>query len=210
MGLPHLLFHAPLLFLLLVVPLLYSVIAHEVSHGWCAKYFGDDTAQRAGRLTLHPLPHLDLVGTLMLFLVGFGWAKPVPVDYGRLRPLRPGIFCVALAGCATNLSIATLALALLQAQLVGLGSAPALMLAVVARINIILGAFNLIPVPPLDGSRIVLSLLPSGGQRALLRLERYGFIILIVLLATGWLNPVIRAMEGLLLGLIAAMFGLAR
>src|SRR3989338_10403204 len=90
MGLIRLLFEAPLLFLLLAVPLLYSVIAHEVAHGVCAKFFGDDTAQRAGRLTLNPLPHVDPMGLLMLFLAGFGWARPVPVSYANLRPARAG------------------------------------------------------------------------------------------------------------------------
>src|SRR3989338_8719663 len=115
MGLIRLLLSAPQLFLLAAVPLLYSVILHEVAHGVCARAFGDDTARRAGRLTLNPLPHLDPMGLLMLLFAGFGWARPVPVSYGQLRPLRQGIFCVALAGCATNIVIAILALAALQA-----------------------------------------------------------------------------------------------
>jgi Zn-dependent protease len=210
MGLIRLLISAPQIFLLATVPLLYSVIAHEVAHGVCARAFGDETARRAGRLTLNPLPHLDPMGLLMLLFVGFGWARPVPVSYGQLRPLRPGIFCVALAGCATNIVIATLALAALQAQLVSSGSASAVVLGVVARINIALGAFNLIPIPPLDGSRILLSLLPPEGQRALLGLERYGFIILILLLVSGLLDPVIRAAESVILMLIGLLFTMAR
>jgi len=193
-----------------VVPLLYSVIAHEVAHGLCARAFGDTTAQRAGRLTLNPLPHLDPVGLLMLFVAGFGWARPVPVNYGQLRPLRPGIFCVALAGCATNILIATLALLALQAGLVSNESVVAMVLLIVARINIILGAFNLIPIPPLDGSRILLSLLPPGGQRALLGLERYGFILLILLLVSGLLDPVIRAVEHGIIALLRSLLALAR
>ena len=193
-----------------MVPLLYSVIAHEVAHGLCARAFGDTTAQRAGRLTLNPLPHLDPVGLLMLFVAGFGWARPVPVNYGQLRPLRPGIFCVALAGCATNILIATLALLALQAGLVSNESVVAMVLLIVARINIILGAFNLIPIPPLDGSRILLSLLPPGGQRALLGLERYGFILLILLLVSGLLDPVIRAVEHGIIALLRSLLALAR
>jgi len=210
MGLIRLLIEAPQLFLLAAVPLLYSVILHEVAHGVCARAFGDDTARRAGRLTLHPLPHLDPMGLLMLLVAGFGWARPVPVNYGQLRPLRPGIFCVALAGCATNIVIATLALAALQAQLVSSGSASAVVLGVVARINIALGAFNLIPIPPLDGSRILLSLLPPEGQRALLGLERYGFMILILLLVSGLLDPVIQAVESVIILLISLLFTLVR
>ena len=210
MGLIRLLISAPQLFLLLAVPLLYSVIMHEVAHGVCAGAFGDETARRAGRLTLNPLPHLDPVGLLMLFFVGFGWAKPVPVSYGNLRPLRPGIFCVALAGCATNIVIATLALLALETNVVSQGSVAATVFLVVARINLILGAFNLIPIPPLDGSRILLSLLPPEGQRALLGFERYGFIILMLLLVSGVLDPAIRAMEQLILWLVGSLLAVIR
>ncbi len=208
MELIRLLISAPQLFLLLAVPLLYSVIAHEVAHGFCARAFGDQTAQRAGRLTLNPLPHLDPVGLLMLLFVGFGWARPVPVSYGSLRPLRAGIFCVALAGCATNILLAGLALLALQAHVVSPESMPATVLLIVARINLILGAFNLIPIPPLDGSRILLSLLPPEGQRALLRLERYGFMMLILLLVSGLLDPVIRGMEQAVLWLVGLLLAI--
>src|SRR3989338_10945339 len=142
MGLIRLLVSAPYLFLLLAVPLLYSVIAHEVAHGWCAGFFGDDTAKRAGRLTLNPLRHLDLMGTLMLFLVGFGWARPVPVNYANLKPTRLGVFCVALAGCATNILIAAGAIYVQQGNLVRADSIFSAILPIVARINIMLGAFN--------------------------------------------------------------------
>ena len=210
MGLLRLLMSAPQLFFLVAVPLLYSVILHEVAHGLCARAFGDDTAQRAGRLTLNPLPHLDPMGLLMLVCVGFGWAKPVPVNYGRLRPRRPGIFCVALAGCGTNIFLAVLALAALQAQLVSARSVFAIVLEVLARINIILGAFNLIPIPPLDGSKILLSVLPVEGQRALLRLERYGSMILILLLLGGLLDPLIRVAESAVLSFIGVLFSMYR
>jgi Zn-dependent protease len=203
----RLLFQAPHLFLVLTVPLLYSVILHEVAHGWCARAFGDDTAARRGRLTLNPLPHLDPVGLLMLLFVGFGWAKPVPVSYANLHPVRAGAFCVALAGCATNLLLAATALAALQAGLAAPESLSALALAVAARINLILAALNLLPIPPLDGSKVLLSLLPAGSQRVLLGFERYGFLILILLLLAGWLDPLIRAMEQVLLGLLALVFG---
>jgi Zn-dependent protease len=210
MGLIRLLIEAPGLFVLLTVPLLYSVILHEVAHGVCAKVFGDDTAQRAGRLTLNPLPHLDPVGVLMLFLAGFGWARPVPVSYANLRPRRAGVFCVALAGCAMNILIAAMALAVLQAGAVRSGSILGLALPIVARINIILGAFNLIPIPPLDGSKILKSVLPLAVQRGFAGLERYGFLILVMLLFTGWLDPVIRMMEQVILALLAWCFSLGR
>ena len=206
MGLLRLLFSAPRVFLLLAVLLLYSVIAHEVAHGWCALLFGDETAKRRGRLTLNPLSHLDLLGTLMLFLVGFGWARPVPVNYANLRQTRLGVFCVALAGCAANVLIAVAAIGLQRSTWIRAGSVLSAILPVVARINIILGAFNLIPLPPLDGSKLLMSVLPNGAQRALARLERYGFAILILLLFTGWLNPLIALMERLVSAGIGLLF----
>ena len=205
MGLLRLLISAPQLFLLLVVPLLYSVIAHETAHGWCALAFGDDTAKRYGRLTLNPLAHLDPVGTFLLFVVGFGWAKPVPVNYAHLRNSRVGVFCVALAGCATNILIAIAAIALQRSPLVGANSLVAVLLAVVAKINIILAAFNLLPIPPLDGSKILFSFLPLEAQRGFARLQRYGLPLLMLLLFTGWLDPVIGAVERLIASLINAL-----
>ena len=208
MGLISLLFSNPLLFVVLAFLLLYSVIFHEVAHGFVAHLFGDDTAKYYGRLTLNPLSHLDPIGTLMLFFVGFGWAKPVPVDYSRLSNNRFGLFCVALAGCATNILVAIIALILLQSGLVNINSPLAEMLTIVVRINIILCAFNLIPIPPLDGSKILMSFLPIDAQLALSRVEPYGFFILIFLLFTGMLNPVINFMQNLIYGIISVLFGL--
>lgn len=208
MGLISLLFSNPVLFIVLAVLLLYSVIAHEVAHGVVAHWFGDDTALRYGRLTLNPASHLDPIGTLMLFLVGFGWARPVPVNYYNLRNSRFGLFSVALAGCATNIILATIALVLLQFDGVNANSAFSVMLNIVVRINIMLGAFNLIPIPPLDGSKILMSMLPFTAQEKLARLEPYGFFILVLLLFTGLLNPVISLVQYLIYGLVALIFGL--
>jgi Zn-dependent protease len=202
-GLTSLLFSNPALFLLLAFILLYSIIFHEVAHGWVALRFGDDTALRHKRLTLNPLPHIDPIGTLMLFVVGFGWAKPVPVDYNKLKNSRFSIFCVALAGCATNIFIATIALLLMQLDTFGTTLVFSTVLPIVVRINIILGAFNLIPIPPLDGSKILMSFLPIVAQERLARLEPYGFYILAFLLFTGLLNPVITFMQNLIYGLIS-------
>jgi len=198
MGLIQLLASAPQLFLLLAVPLLYSVIAHEVAHGLTARLFGDRTAEQAGRLTLNPFQHLDPIGTLMLFVVGFGWARPVPVHYANLRPVRLGVFCVALAGCATNILIAAAAIAALRRGAVDVESTSGVVLNIVARINIALAALNLLPIPPLDGSKLLASVLPAGAQRALAVLERYGFLILVLLLMSGWLDPMITLMERLI------------
>lgn len=190
-----LLFREPIAFLALVIPLLYSIILHEVSHGWMALALGDDTAKTAGRLSLNPLKHLDPAGTLALLIVGFGWAKPVPVDYSKLRNLRSGIMLVSFAGCLMNILIATAALLLLQLDGVASNNFIAAVLLVFARINILLGALNLIPIPPLDGSRMLLAALPPRGQMALIKIEPYGMFILFALIFTGLLDPVVSFME---------------
>jgi Zn-dependent protease len=210
MGQAARIFRDPLAFLILVVPLLYSVIAHEVAHGWVAYLFGDDTAKSSGRLSLNPLAHLDPIGTLSLFIVGFGWAKPVPIHYARLRNFRAGLVSVALAGPLANVLIATASLFLLQHQSVRLNPFVTSLLVAVTRVNIILGAFNLIPIPPLDGSRILMGFLPSRAQLALVQLERYGLILLLFLLFTGSLNPVISFVERLILSLIGLLVGAVR
>jgi len=210
MGLISLLFSNPRLFIVLAVSLLYSVIAHEVAHGWVAHLFGDDTALRYGRLTLNPASHLDPIGTLMLFLVGFGWARPVPIDYYALRDFRLGLIFVSLAGCLANILIAIIAIFLLQFQSISANPTFSAMLSIVVRINIILGALNLIPIPPLDGSKILMGFLPEEAQRNLQRMEPYGFFILVFLLFTGLLNPMITFMQNLIYGLIAVLFGFFR
>ncbi len=205
MGLTSLLFRNPAAFIALATILLYSVIFHEVAHGWIARLFGDDTAWRNGRLTLNPASHLDPIGTLMLFLVGFGWAKPVPVDYYSLKSSRFGLFSVALAGCATNILIAIIALFLLQFDIINTNPIFSVILPIIVRINIILGAFNLIPIPPLDGSKILMSFLPEDAQENLARLEPYGFFILVFLLFTGLVNPLITFMQNLIYSFIATV-----
>ena len=206
MGLLPLLFSHPVLFLVLAVLLLYSIIAHEVAHGWVAYLFGDDTAKRSGRLTLNPAPHFDLLGTLSLFFIGFGWARPVLVDYTRLSHTRLGLFTVALAGCAANILIAIGGMFFLQFE--NIRSYPLLVAAIsiLVRINIILGAFNLIPIPPLDGSKILISFLPAKEQLSFARFEPYGLLLLILLLFTGLLNPLILFMQDLIYAFIAFMF----
>jgi Zn-dependent protease len=206
MELISLLFSNPALFVILAVILLYSIIFHEVAHGWMAHRFGDDTALRYGRLTLRPTSHIDPIGTLMLFLVGFGWAKPVPVDYSSFSNRRFGLFSVALAGCAANILIATIAQFLLQFNFFKTNLVLSIALPIVVKINVILGGFNLIPIPPLDGSKILMSFLPIRAQEKLTRLEPYGFFILAFLLFTGALNPAIVFMENLIYTLINSLF----
>ncbi len=208
MGLFSLLQQNPAAFVLLAFSLLYSVILHELAHGLVASWYGDDTARFAGRLTLNPLAHLDPVGTLMLFFVGFGWAKPVPVDYGRLQRTRSGFVAVSLAGCLTNILLATVALFLLRSPLISANSILAAVLTLMARVNIILGAFNLIPIPPLDGSRVLMAFLPPEARMTLAQIEPYGFFIIIFLLFTGAMYPVITFMENIIYGFISGVFRL--
>ncbi len=207
MGLIQLLFTNPAMFVILAVLLLYSVIAHEVSHGLVAYMFGDDTAMRYGRITLNPASHIDPIGTLMLLLVGFGWAKPVPVNYDRLTHHRLGVFCVALAGCFANIMIAFAGVFLLQFDFFATNPVISTILSVLVRINVILGGFNLIPIPPLDGSKILYSILPEEFQGYFSWLEAYGFYILIFLLFTGILNPMITFMQNIIYFFISLIFG---
>lgn len=207
MGLLSLLMNNPVTFLLLAVPLLYSVILHEIAHGLVASWFGDNTAKYSGRLTLNPMAHLDPMGTLMLFFVGFGWAKPVPVNYNNLNNSRLGIMAVALAGCITNILLATVAIFLMQLQVVNTNPAFATIFPIVIKINIMLAAFNLIPIPPLDGSKVLMGFLPEEAQSNLARIEPYGFFIIIILLYTGILYPVIDFIQSILYGLIGLFFG---
>jgi len=207
MGLLWLFFENPIGFLVLVPLLLYSVILHEIAHGWVASLFGDNTAKYAGRLSLNPGVHLDLIGTLALLFVGFGWAKPVPVDYRQLSNSRWAMIAVSLAGVATNILIATLAIFLLQFQVFKGSPFFAPILSIAAEINIILGSFNLIPIPPLDGSRVLMEFLPYEAKYQLARLEPFGFFIIIILLMTGILDSVIIFIRTTILRLIELLLG---
>ncbi len=208
MGLIDILFRDPIMFLLLAGLLLYSIIIHEVAHGWVASLFGDNTARVSGRLSLDPRLHLDPIGALMLLFAGFGWAKPVPVNYSYLRHGRAGVICVSLAGCCANILLATFALFFIQFPSVYENSFLYTALLIVVRINIILGAFNLIPIPPLDGSKILMGVLPYRAQMQLALLEPYGFFILIVLLLTRTLDPIIDFIQGFILLGISLLFRL--
>ena len=207
MGLINLLLKDPLTFLLIAVALLYSIILHELAHGWVAYRMGDPTAKWMGRLTLNPIRHLDLIGTLMLFIFGFGWAKPVPVSFANLRNPRRGLILVSSAGIVANFGIAFVAVLLLRAF--PSGSEPLrLLFYYAAQINIMLAAFNLIPIPPLDGSKILMGFLSGKMQYALSRLEPFGFFIIIGLLYLGVLNPLIDLFRWIIMSVIALLLGL--
>ena len=176
-----------------IIILLFSVIVHEVMHGVVAKKFGDRTAERAGRLTLNPLPHIDPIGTialpLLLIISGspilFGWAKPVPVNPLNFSSLRRGELFVSAAGILANFGLAITAATIFHI-LNGLPQTFPFLLGALLRytviINLVLGIFNLFPIPPLDGAKVLQALLPYNLARQFQKLEQYGFLILLVLL----------------------------
>lgn len=177
--------------LLLLPAILIGLTVHEYSHGLAADRLGDHTARYQGRLTLNPLAHIDPVGFLMLILFKFGWAKPGPVNPYNLRgdPAR-GMLLVALAGPASNLVLAFLSALLLGLGLTGFNVYFHYIVLYSLQINVVLAIFNLIPVPPLDGSKILAGLLP-GHSRFIYSMETYGMIILLLLMFTGVLGKVL-------------------
>jgi len=205
MGLLRLLINDPIAFVLLIIPLLYSVVIHEVAHGWVANRMGDPTAKLLGRLSLNPLKHLDPVGTLMLFLVGFGWAKPVPINMNNIADRRRGLIFVSSAGILANILLAFGSLFVYRLLGQSLTGTVALIANYTAYINITLAALNLIPIPPLDGSKILMGFASRNTQYFLARIEPYGFFILIALLYLGWLDDFIGFIRGIIVMIIKVL-----
>ncbi len=190
-------------FIILAPPLLLALTVHEFAHGYVAFRLGDPTAQASGRLTLNPLKHLDPLGTIAFFIFHFGWAKPVPVNPAYFKDPQKDMLWVALAGPVTNLILAVISAlmtkalwllaktipysALGEAVLVPLNS----VLIASVWINLVLCIFNFLPIPPLDGSRILTGILPPDLARSYASIERYGFILLIILAVSGVLSKLI-------------------
>jgi Zn-dependent protease len=200
------------------LPIIFAITVHEAAHGYAAKYFGDMTAFHLKRISLNPLRHIDPLGTIILpaslfFLQAgfiFGWAKPVPVNFSNLRNPKKDMLWVALAGPGANLIMAILwTIVYSNQQLVpSLGQNFISVMAVAGiQINIVLMVLNLLPLPPLDGGRVAVSLLPYPWSSKLAGLERYGFFILIFLLATGLLGAILSPLKRISQNIILTIFG---
>ncbi|MCL5436127.1 MAG: site-2 protease family protein [Patescibacteria group bacterium] len=183
-----------------VVILIFSVVVHEVSHGIIAEKLGDPTARNAGRLTLNPLPHLDIFGSILLPAllwivtsgqIVLGSAKPVPVNYANLRHPKRDMMLVSLAGPGSNFLLAIASALPLRFGLFALSSLSGQFLLQVVIINVVLGVFNLIPIPPLDGSKVLAGVLSERFLPVLFSLERWGFVLIIAFLYLGWLDALL-------------------
>ena len=207
------------------LPVIFAITLHEAAHGYVARYFGDMTAAAQGRITLNPLKHIDPVGTILVPLVIlltskllgggailFGWAKPVPVNFAQLRRPKQDMLWVAAAGPGINFVMAVFWALMIQfghALGSGFASAPLMLMgAAGVFINVILMALNLIPLPPLDGGRIAVSLLPMKQAIQFSRLEPYGLFILLGLLFTGILGILLWPLISLFIGLVGLVTGL--
>ena len=201
------------------VPVVFAITLHEAAHGYVARQFGDRTAEALGRITLNPLRHIDLIGTVvvpaMLYLTAgpqyiFGWAKPVPVNFGNLHHPKRDMLWVAAAGPLANFAMAFLWMLVLNVMLVD-DAGPRQWLASMARIgvsiNLVLMALNLLPLPPLDGGRIAVSLLPTRASAVWARLEPFGFGILVLLMVAQVLDDFIRPLRDAGLWLLLRLTG---
>ena len=203
------------------LPVLFAITVHEAAHGYAAYHFGDNTANMMGRITLNPAKHIDPIGTvlmpLLLYVVTsgaflFGYAKPVPVNFGRLRNPKRDMVWVALAGPGSNFLMAV-AWSVAAYLLVASGVEERFFLEMTRAgvlVNLVMFAFNLFPLPPLDGGRILVGLLPMPAALALSRLERWGFFIVMALVATGllgslWLQPLMMLASWVLKGLLSPL-----
>ena len=204
-----------------LLPVVFAITLHEAAHGYVARHFGDPTAALMGRISFNPLRHIDPVGTVlvpMVFLfislfahagpMMFGWAKPVPVNFANLRNPKRDMMWVALAGPASNLLMALGWALLLRLQYSAGSQEPFFMKMAEAgiNVNIVFMLLNLIPIPPLDGGRVAVSLLPAAIAWRYARVERFGFVILVILLYTGLLSAILLPFVGFFVRLIDSAF----
>ena len=206
------------------VPVVFAITLHEAAHGYVAKLFGDSTAEMLGRITLNPLKHIDPVGTIlvpgMLLALAwmsksppfvFGWAKPVPVNYANLRDPRRDMIWVAAAGPGSNFLQALFwaTAYMVSAPSGGFPSAGLFEMADIGfKVNLVLMALNLLPLPPLDGGRVLAGLLPQAASNTLSRIEPYGFLIILAMLALGWLDDLMRPLVRIAGSVINRIIGL--
>ncbi|SDH11395.1 MULTISPECIES: site-2 protease family protein [unclassified Nitrosomonas] len=207
------------------LPVIFAITLHEAAHGYVAKHYGDLTAYMAGRITLNPLKHIDLVGTvivpLTLFIIGkltmgtgflFGWAKPVPVNFNQLRHPKRDMLWVAAAGPGANLFMACFWALIIKLGLIfpeGIYAKPMILMGMAGiEINLILMVLNLLPLPPLDGGRMAVSLLPYRLAYQFSKIEPYGFMILLLLMMTGVLGMIVWPFIIIMKQLLVWLFGL--
>ncbi len=196
-----------------ILILLFSIVIHEVSHGFMAEYFGDDTARNEGRLTLNPIKHIDMFGSIVLPVILvlskapflFGWAKPVPYNPNNLRDIKWGTFWVAAAGVLANISIALFFGLIIRfvPGVLPVSNNFYFITSSIVIVNLALAIFNLVPIPPLDGSKIFFTFLPDSLYAVTDFLERYGFILLIVFIIyfSNYLKPILFSLFTLFTGL---------